>query len=501
MTWTPPLEGGFIDDTLSALVAERPDHVVLTAGERAYRASEINVAVDSIAAGLAARGVRSGDHVAALLDNTVELLCLVYAAARLGAVLAPINTKYHRDTVTYVLGNVSAKLLLLPQDSAADFGAVPVWRINLDNLEVANAPSDVRRAPDDVAIIYYTSGSTGRPKGVMVSHRNLVYGVASVVEYLSLTPSDRSAAVLPMSFDAGLNFVLSSVAAGAHTYFLRFIFPQSLAQDLNRVEATVMLAVPTVMRALSTVKKDLPHLRRLASTGGRMDATVIENLERVAPRMDFYVMYGLTEAFRSTCLPPADRAARPTSIGLPIPHADVHILREDGSPCDPGEIGEIVHSGPLVGCGYLNLPEQTAERYRPCPPESRYFAPDALSVHSGDLGWRDEQGYFYYHSRKDRMIKSKGYRISPEEIEKALVEHAQTGQALVVGIENAHAEQDIVAFVETKTITPPTDPEIRAVLRHHISHYMLPDRICRVETFPLNPNGKIDAAALKAKLP
>jgi acyl-CoA synthetase (AMP-forming)/AMP-acid ligase II len=352
------------------------------------------------------------------------------------------------------------------------------------------------RQLDDLAVLFYTSGSTGRPKGVMITHRALMHGIDSVCSYLPIRATDRLGAVLPLTFDAGLNFVFCGLQMGSTIVLLSYVFPKSLADDLLQSGVTGLVAVPQIYHALAQCHPpSLPGLRFCASTGGRMDPGLVDALSRFMPHMAFTVMYGLTEAFRATALDPMDFPFKRGSIGKPIPGAQIKIVREDGSEAHPLEVGEIVQAGPLLGLGYWRSPEATAARYRPAPVAVGAQAKGTV-VYSGDLGWRDPDGFLYFAGRRDRLIKSRGFRISPEPIEKALVDHGGTGAVVVAGIDDPALGQRIVAFLESRGRQLPDDATLRERVRPHLANYMMPDAFVRVAEFPLNGNGKPDAAAL-----
>jgi len=433
------------------------------------------------------------------------MLVTVLAILRLGAVAVPIHVRAHETDVAHILSQAEAKIVV--SQTPLPGHVYPGLCLGPSDLEKSEAEIDGsgqtepsltarNRHPDDLAILFYTSGSTGRPKGVMITHGALMHGIDSVRTFLPMGPTDRLGAVLPMTFDAGLNFVLSGLHAGATIVFLSYVFPRSLADDLARHRVTGLVAVPQIYHALARcAPATLPDMRFCASTGGRMDPGVVDELTTFMPRMAFTVMYGLTEAFRATALDPRDLPRKRGSIGRAIPHARVKVIREDGSEAADGEVGELVQTGPLLAVGYWRNPEATAERYRPAP--AAFQEPDGTrAVFSGDLGWRDEEGFLYFGGRKDRLIKSRGYRIAPEQIEQALVNHAGTGAVHVLGVEDAALGQRIVAFLEARGRDLPGDASLKEALRPHLASFMIPDAFVRVPEFPLNGNGKPDGQAL-----
>ncbi|MEB3204368.1 MAG: AMP-binding protein [Candidatus Sericytochromatia bacterium] len=494
------MKGQFADDALSHWATVRPENAVLLAGDRVLDYGTLNTEVDALVVALGRHGVTQGDHVGTLLDNSPEMVIAALAILRAGAVLVPIHPRYQPATIQHILADAEVRLLVSRRDLAQRVDFEPVLDVGCVPESPTVRPEPAVRRPEDLAILFYTSGSTGRPKGVMISHGSLMHGIDSVCTYLPLCEQDRLGAVLPLTFDAGLNFVLAGLHVGARIDLLTYIFPKSLADAVAARQISGMLAVPQIFRALAEAgDASFPEMRFCASTGGRMDPGVIDALTSQMPVMRFWVMYGLTEAFRATALQPDYFAERRNSIGTPIPHAHVRILREDGSEADPLEVGEIAQTGPLMGMGYWKSPERTAERYCPLPPAFGDLPYD-MAVRSGDLGWRDEEGYFYFGGRKDRMIKSRGFRIAPDEIERALHEHAGTGAVYVAGVEDPVHGQRIVAFLETDGQILPDDAALTAALRPHLASFMLPDEFRRIPRFPLSGNGKIDGASLLGTL-
>ena len=493
--------GQFADDAIKHHAQRTPDRVLLRQREKAFTALDLDEKINAIVRLITSLGVKRGDHIAAFLDNSPELLCLTYATLRGGFVLVPVNTKYHPETVDRILEDADIAMTFSNPAGLRRLSYEPKIALDLEALTDVDHVPEIGRSPGDLAVMFYTSGSTGPPKGVMIDHSNLMHGIDSVCTYLALDDREKLGSVLPMSFDAGFNFVLSGLNVGAEVCLLNYVFPQSLVDDIRANQITTILAVPSVFNSLSLLEAEpVETVLKMASTGGKIALDVIDRLATGLPNMDFTVMYGLTEAFRGTYLPPQERAARPDSMGTAIPHAHIQILRPDGSVADVGEVGEIVQSGPLVGQGYWKNPEQTAKRYRPCPESSPYFAPGKMAVFSGDLGWRDADGFFYFAGRNDRMIKTAGYRVSPDQIELAITRNTPVHQAFVTGIPDEMKGYAILAFVETQGLPIPEDEDLRRMLRPHISNFMIPDHFKHVEVFPLNGNGKVDGQALKELL-
>jgi acyl-CoA ligase (AMP-forming) (exosortase A-associated) len=356
----------------------------------------------------------------------------------------------------------------------------------------------------DMAAILYTSGSTGSPKGVVLSHRNMVAGATSVASYLENTASDTILSALPLSFDAGFSQLTTAFHVGARVVLLNYLMPRDVLTTLEKERVSGLTAVPPLWIQLAQL--DWPagvgdHLRYFANTGGRMPRDTLDKLRSLLPRTKPYLMYGLTEAFRSTYLPPAEVDRRPDSIGKAIPNAEILVLRPDGTTCAPNEPGELVHRGALVGLGYWNDPEKTAARYKPLPVgaagrEGGLVLPE-IAVFSGDTVRFDEEGFLYFVGRQDEMIKTSGYRVSPTEVEEALYGTKLIGEAAVFGLEHPTLGQVIIAIVTPPTASAVDVDSVLARCRAAVPAYMVPAAIeVQAGPLPRNTNGKINRKAL-----
>ena len=362
------------------------------------------------------------------------------------------------------------------------------------------APSTI---DTDVAALFYTSGSTGKPKGVMLSHRNLVTGARSVSSYLGNTPDDRLLAVLSFSFDYGFSQLSTAFAVGASVVLLDYLLPQEVLLTLDRERITGFAAVPPIWIQLADLRwPDTARetLRYITNSGGTMPQATLSKLRQALPRTRVFLMYGLTEAFRSTYLPPEEVDRRSDSIGKAIPGAEVLVLRADGTPCAAGEPGELVHLGPLVSLGYWNDPERTAERFRPVPQTAGGAPQPELAVWSGDIVRRDEEGFLYFIGRRDEMIKTSGYRVSPTEIEEEAYATGLVGDAVAVGVPHARLGHGIVLVATAPTGTVADTDSLMAALRRRLPRYLVPLAVDWRDGLPCNANGKFDRERLRQEL-
>ncbi len=478
-----------------------PDSIALSDNDVQMTYAQLRDQVDAVANWIHETAPASGP-VGLLMDNSVEAVVFILSCLRLDRTVIPINTKNNAETVRHIVNNSGVGLLVLPpqksiETAEQDYGVSVAELTRNAWPRPPHAPGPLDCDATKNAIVFYTSGSTGKPKGVAVTQSNLAHGADSVAQYLGVKHGQRIGAVLPISFDAGLNWVLTGLTVGAEVHLLRYVFPKSLANDLSRHKIEALLAVPTVFFALSSVAPPDGHkVSLMASTGGRMDASIVEKLRASYSGLEFVVMYGLTEAFRATYLPDELWETNRTSIGVPIPHAAINILREDGTEADVDEPGEIVQSGPLVSNGYLNSPAAMKERFGPCPRTSPYAGSYPVAVYSGDYGSRDQNGLLYFVGRKDRLIKSRGFRISPEEIEKAVSTQCGYERVVVFGRDDLTVGQRIVVVIEAEAEKALGLDAIRAALRPHVAGYMLPDEVHALAKFPLNTNGKFDVVKI-----
>jgi acyl-CoA ligase (AMP-forming) (exosortase A-associated) len=352
----------------------------------------------------------------------------------------------------------------------------------------------------DMTAILYTSGSTGKPKGVVLSHRNMVAGAKSVASYLGNHAEDTLLAALPLSFDAGFSQLTTAFHAGARVVLLNYLLPQDVIHALSRERVTGLTAVPPLYIQLTQQKWPetiADHLRYFANTGGRMPRETLNALRKKLPKSRPYLMYGLTEAFRSTYLPPEEVDRRPDSIGKAIPNAEILVLREDGTECAPEEPGELVHRGALVAMGYWGDPEKTAERFRPLPGRESGLVLPEIAVFSGDSVRKDAEGFLYFIGRRDEMIKTSGYRVSPTEVEEVLYATRLVGEAAAFGIPHPTLGQ-VIAVIATPGPSGALDAAVLLQeCRERLPAYMVPATIdIRKGPLPRNPNGKIDRKTL-----
>ena len=428
-----------------------------------------------------------------------KLACVLpLAAARAGLVHVPVNPVLKRAQAAHILADSGAKLLIANEARLKSLEAGDRAEACLVSLEQwppghETLPSS-SHDPDELAALLYTSGSTGKPKGVMLSHANLWLGAISVADYLGLSLKDRTLAVLPLAFDYGQNQLLSTWAAGGHAIAFDYLLPRDVVRAVGRHDVTVLAGVPPLWIQLAEAdwsKGEGASLRTLTNSGGHLPETVFRKLRSLFPEARVHLMYGLTEAFRSTSLEPALAEEHPDSVGTEIPFAEVMIVRDDGSEAAPDEEGELVHAGPLVAQGYWNDPAKTGERFKPAPSFSRYRGP---AVWSGDRAVRGKDGLIRFRGRDDAMIKVSGNRLSPTEIEEAALASGAVSEVLAIGVKDERLGQAVKLIAVAKGAG--AEERLRAYFAKELPAYMQPKEIVWRDALPVSPNGKVDRAAI-----
>jgi amino acid adenylation domain-containing protein len=455
-----------------------------------------------IALALRAAGIQTHDRVGIFLEGGAEAVATFFGVAAAGGIAVVVNESLRPRQVEHMLEGAGAVALITSEDLIARQPRPLETRSRVlmarDLVSGGDATPRPGVAMDPVQIVY-TSGSTGLPKGVTVSHANLLAAAHTVVAYLGIAPTDRIASVLPFSFVYGMSQVLCAVGSGAALVVERSPLASQLVADLRAHAVSVLAAVPPLWQQLLTVAsfrdEPLPALRIATNAGGHLPVPVVRAVRRAQPHARLFLMYGLTEVLRSTFLPPEEVDRRPDSMGRAIPDAEVLVLRDDLTPCAPGEVGELVHRGPTVTLGYWKDPEATARVFRPHPLRPA-GAPDAERVvFSGDLVRQDADGWLYFVGRRDRMIKTLGYRVSPDEIATVLYASGEVAECIITSEPDEARGERIVAFVVLAG-----GGSLERLKRYagvELPRHMQPARVEARDELPRLPSGKHDIAALR----
>jgi acyl-CoA ligase (AMP-forming) (exosortase A-associated) len=478
-----------------------PEAEALVVGEERLTYPELEAAVGRTAVALLAHDLEPGDRVATWMGKTMLACIMPLAAARAGLVHVPINPVLKHAQAAHILADSGSKLLIsnrarlesLQENELADARSVALeeWREG----DEAMPPSS--RDPDELAALLYTSGSTGRPKGVMLSHANLWLGAISVAHYLGLGPDDRTLAVLPLAFDYGQNQLLSTWAAGGCVIGFDYLLPRDVVRAVGRHDVTALAGVPPLWLQLAEQEWGASgqSLRTLTNSGGHLPQPLVRRLRTLFPQAKLHLMYGLTEAFRSSSLDPSLVEEHPESVGTAIPFAELMVVSQDGSESAPGAEGELVHAGPLVAQGYWRDADRTAERFKPAPTFSEL---GGTAVWSGDTVVKGEDGLLRFRGRDDAMIKVSGNRISPTEIEEAALASGVVSDAAAFGVPDERLGQAIVLIAVPKS--EEAEEKLRNYLRRELPPHMQPQQIVWKERLPVGPTGKLDRTSLKAEV-
>jgi long-chain acyl-CoA synthetase len=484
------------------------DKTAIVAGSERLSYAEFDRRASALAAGLVALGVARGDRVLVFLDNSIAAAVSIFAALKAGAVFSPINASTKAAKLAYIIDNCRARAVITRTRMA------PIVAEALEQAEtrpltiVAGDPSpalpdahgfealidggfppaEAPASDADLAMLIYTSGSTGQPKGVMMTHANIDAASLSITTYLENTPDDVILNVLPLAFDYGLYQLLMSARIGATLVLEKsFAFPQAVFETMRREKVTGLPLVPTmaamILNMPSLEPGSFPSLRYVTNTAAALPPSHIEKLRRLLPGAAVFSMYGLTECKRCTYLPPTRLDDKTGSVGIAIPGTEAFVVDEAGEQVAPGVIGELVISGPHVMQGYWGNPEATTRMLRPGPA-------GGTALFTGDLFYADAEGFLYFVARKDDIIKTRGEKVSPKEVEAVLSAHDGVAEAIVVGQEDALLGQAIYALVVRR------DPALteRALIAHcarNLEDFMVPKRIEFRDSLPKTDTGKL----------
>jgi acyl-CoA ligase (AMP-forming) (exosortase A-associated) len=502
-----------------------PDREALVHGDERLSYAEVARRTTGLAEGLKQAGVERGDRVGIHLEPSVPQVLSIFGVSQAGAVFVPLNPLLFPEQIVHIANDCRLKGLITSASKLRNLAPVLERLPSLEFLIIVGdaeapavtlpshdfaalcglpAPSQARdeAIEKDLAAILYTSGSTGRPKGVMLTHAQIMAGASIVSTYLGITSADRILAILPFSFDAGMNQLMTAFQQGGTLILMKFVFAREIVQMLARERATGLAGVPTLWTLLaqpsSTLRKtELPHLRYITNTGGAMPQTVLAALRQALPTTRIFLMYGLTEAFRSTYLPPEELDRRPTSMGRAIPDTEILVVNEEGKRCKPGEVGELVHRGPTVSLGYWGQPDLTARVLRPHPFLPPEIGNEEKVCYSGDLVTMDEDGFLYFVGRRDTLIKSSGFRVSPTEVEEVLFQSGRLREAAVIGVPDEVLGQAIKAFVVPADGQSPTPAELLEFCAARMPNYMVPRAVEIVAALPKTSSGKVDYPTIR----
>jgi len=495
-----------------------PDKICLEESKFSITYQETIQRSRKIAGMLQSLEVNSGEHVGVFMDRSVDQVISLLGVFYAGAVLIIINPILKERQISHIIQDAGISTIITSDDkinknfSVLDKAGVKkaivfhgkneygfedeiLFNDNYDSFPEFDGKCSC--IGHDTSHIIYTSGSTGQPKGIVISHRNTIDGGKIVSQYTGLNLDDRIIGALPFNFDYGFNQLINTLYMGATIYLHRFFMPNDLLRILEEKQITVFAGMTPIWSKIFNPKLtdlskdyDFSMVRMVTNTGGKVPVSIVKQLRKLFSKSKIYLMYGLTEAFRSTYLDPSQIDKYPDSIGKAVPNVEIMVLNKEGKECAPNEEGELVHRGALISKGYWNNPEKTKQVFRPNPLLSEKNAHLETVVFSGDIVKRDEQGFLYFIGRRDNMIKTKGYRVSPTEVEELIYNFEGVAECIVTGYE----ENDTIklrAIVQLKDSTWSSQKILRQC-KQDFPFYLVPDDIVVRKNFPLTSNGKID---------
>ena len=498
------------EQTLSAV----PDKAAVFSGDESLTFRQLHTEATAAAQALASLGVSPGDRVGICMQKNLDQVVAILGVLWANAIFVPIHPVLHAEQIGHVVDDCEMKFLITDSTRIAELRDAAHGRLVIGHgpaeeeipsikelrQECQGSQPFFRGKADDTAAIIYSSGSTGRPKGIVISNRNLADGARIVASYLGTKATDRIAGVLSLNFDHGLNQLWQTLCVGSSLYLHHLIFPRDLFRLLCEQRITALPLMPVIITRMFDPQlpgplgeMDFSALRYVSTTGGPVSVRMLDHLRKTFPATDIVLMYGLTEAFRSSWLPPDQLSARPTSIGKAIPEVELYVLDGQGQDCAPGVPGQLVHRGGCVAKGYWNAPEATAERFRQM---DRF--PGETVVFSGDLVKRDEEGYLYFLGRMNSMIKTHGFRVSPTEIEEHARRFDRLFDAVAFGIDNPEIGQDISVVYTTVDHAPIASDALTDHFCVGMPHHMVPRWFVHLEAFPATGSeGKVDRVLVR----
>ena len=513
-----------VNEFLENSVKNSPGKIALVCQNRRWTFSEINSAADSLANALNRAGLKKQDRAAIYLENSAESVVSIFAILKASGVFVVVNPQVKAGKLEYILNDCQVKILITDTHRLQDASKIipncphlkaiiitdyerlgsPLPQIKSQELlsysvllKNSTLARPSKRGIDiDLAGLIYTSGSTGSPKGVMLTHLNMVSAANSITEYLENTSGDIIIDCLPLSFDYGLYQVLMAFKFGGTVVLERsFTYPYQIINLIIKEKVTGFPLVPAISAILLQLKNlkqyNLSSLRYITNTAQALPPKHIFSLRELFPHVKIYSMYGLTECKRVAYLDPSQAENRPSSVGKAMPNVEVFIVDEEGRKItQPGQIGELVIRGANVMKGYWNLPELTAQRLKPGPWDGEKL------LYSGDYFKTDEEGYLYFVSRKDDIIKTAGEMVSPKEVENVLYEMDGIVEAAVVGIPDEILGNAVKAFVVLADGFRLTDKDIILHCQEHLESFMVPKSIEFREELPKTSTGKLKKAEL-----
>lgn len=511
-----------LGEALLRSAKNKPNHPALIYKDAEYSYEYLRDSAFKLASHLVKTGIKRGDRVAIYMNNSFECAVSIYGVSLAGAVFMVINAQTKADKLQYILNDSEAKVLIADahlhdEITASLTGTTSVIQVILSKeLEAANAKSNLFQSfeeiisstadhiefpaviPNDLAALIYTSGSTGFPKGVMMTHQSMVFTSWSLIEYLRLTDDERIMLLLPLAFDYGLYQLIMSVTTGSTLIMEQsFTFQATIYNRINKYKATVFPGVPTIYAMMIENHKksglSFQSIQKVTNTAAALPAEFIPNLKEIFPNALIFKMYGLTECKRVCYLEPELVDEKPTSVGKAIPGTELFLLSPEGNPVPPGEAGILHVRGPHVMAGYWKKEDQSRQMLKPgiIPGERILCAQDWFKM--------DEDGFLYFQGRMDDIIKTKGEKVSPIEVENVIYKMDHVKEVAVIGAKHPIMGESILAFITTHDNVVMQEKEVQTACMAKLENFMVPHQVIFLPEMPKSTNGKIDKLELKRK--
>jgi len=509
-----------VEEFLESSARRFPGKTALICGDRRLTYGEVEEQCNRLAHGLIGLGVERGDRVIVFMENSVEAVLSIIATLKAGGVFVVVNPTTKAEKLAYVIRDSGARVLITqssklriiedewrgmpnlntvvfhggtpPAGGQATGGCVPLEDL-LSRYERYGYPPEKKCIDIDLAALIYTSGSTGHPKGVTVTHLNIVSAATSITTYLENSPTDVILNVLPLSFDYGLYQMLMALKVGATLVLERsFVYPHAVVERMIKENVTGFPVVPTIVAILlqlDVAKYRFPSLRYLTNTAAVLPTPHISKLRQIFPHVKIFSMYGLTECKRVAYLPPEQVDIRPTSVGKAMPNVEAYVVDDQGR-LPPGKVGELVVRGSNVMKGYWGMPEETRKMLRPDPVSGE------IVLYTGDQFRMDEEGYLYFVGRTDHIIKTRGEKVSPREIENVLCSLEGVVEAAVIGVPDPILGQAVKAVVTVKEGAQLTPQDVLRHCARHLEDFMVPKVVEIRDHLPTTPTGKVNQREL-----
>ena len=504
-----------LHDLLRNSARRFPDKVGLVFSNRSYRFREIDEASDRLAWEFQRLGLHRGDRVAAMLDNSFEMVVVLWGTLKAGAVFVPISPGIKVDKLAFLLSDSGAAAFIASTHlrqrveeatAQASFLGATIWvgdNVELVGIRLSEilarphqAPADPELIDQDLCLIIYTSGSTGSPKGVMMTHRSICNNVWSISTYLGNRSDDVVLCVLPLSFDYGLFQVLTGARLGFTVVLERsFAYPYDVLKRIGEYRVTGLPGVPTIFAKMLEFAPfeglNLGSLRYLSNTAAPFPSAHIQALRQLLPQAAIFSMYGLTECTRVSYLHPSRLEAKMTSVGRAMPNSETYIVDEHGRRCGPREVGELVVRGTSVMRGYWQRPEETANALRDgdIPGEKVLF--------TGDLFYKDEEEDLYFVGRRDDVFKCRGEKVSPREVEACLYELDSVAEVAVVGVPHPIDGMAIKAHIVPRDGQLISEELLRKQCQRRLEPLLVPRFFELRPNLPKTDSGKIMKKSLR----